>query len=765
VVGHLERGEKMNIIDRFYHWRAQRQVKKYFSGLRSTVGASLESGRQTGDRWERQFGWYDGVIKRSQLKSKDTMDSLRLIRDINPDASLAIWNFLRLSNQGHELECLKPTGSPDKQGLDYLNSLAKRVGGLYGGGADQLINVLNLTAYTQGAIALEVELNEELNDVVEFHAVDPSTLDFRKNNDTGEVELVQRQSNGTYKVLNREQVFYYPIDPDIGDPHGRSPILPILQIVFFQVEVLRDLKAVAHHQGHARFDISIMEEAILKNIPPGIAAQGEEAVRQFVMKYISDIEAMFKRLKPDDNFIHPDSVKVEMAGGTAGKSMDLTKIIDVINQQIVSALKQLPILLGRNEGSTETHGTIQWQIYVAGIESIQRGTKRLLERAYNLALQIQGRQSRARLTFNKLRTTDRYKEAQAEEVETRTKIVQVQQGWIDNNEAALEMVGHEAVSDPQPPSAPPTMARSRRMQVKKSIKTRSDDDEDEYVKELDTSYASDLAKLATQAAGAISRLLQQQLDHYLINLRNAPEVPSRMLVDIESIRSLKREEKPKPPKEFEEWVKTYVLKGQEEQLSLWNEEGLDWIEQAAQLAGEATLLELGFSKDFNSRDEQLIRWLTNRANDSAELIQGTTDYDVIMTLWDVAFDGKFTIVKFTDALKDSFAFSNGRATRIARTEVLNAGRAGQYYADAQSGIVIGKEWKSANQDRTRNGHRAANGQVVKFDEAFAVANGSGVKESLLFPGDHSLGATASNVIQCRCWYKRILQGEEDKVKG
>ncbi len=757
----------MNIIDRFNHWRAQRQVKKYFTGLRQSMGASLNPGKQADDRWEKQFGWYDGVIKRSQLKSKDVMDSLRLIRDINPDASLAIWNFLRLSNQGHELECLKPTGSLDKQGLDFLNSIAKRVGKLYGGGADQLINVLNLTGYTQGAIALEVELNEQLNQIVDFHAIDPSTLDFRKNEDTGEVELVQRQSNGSYKILNQDQVFYYPIDPDIGDPHGRSPIMPILQIVFFQVEVLRDLKAVAHHQGHARFDISIMEEAILKNIPPTIAAQGEQAVREFVMKYIADIEAAFKSLKPDDNFIHPDSVKVDMVGGTNGKSMDVTRIIDIINQQVVSALKQLPILLGRNEGSTETHGTIQWQIYVAGIESIQRGTKRLMERAYNLALQVEGRQSRARLTFNKLRTTDRLKEAQAEETETRTKILQVQQGWMDNNEAANDMVGHDAVGEPLMNTAPlPNQpGRSRRLQVKRDPQARSDSEEDEYVKELETSYASDLAKLTTEGANAFHRLLKSQLDQYLQNLRNAPEAPTRMLVDIEHLRSLNREDKPEPTPEFEEWVKSYILKDQEEQLSLWNEEGMDWLELAAILAGEATLLELETAIDFNSKDEQLLRWLTNRANESAELIQGVTDSDVINTLWDLAYDGKFTIVKFADALQDSFTFSKGRATRIARTEVINAGRAGQYYADGQSGIVIGKQWRSANQDRTRAGHRAANNQIVAINEPFYVANGSGQLEPLLFPGDSSLGASASNVIQCRCWYKRILQGEEDKMKG
>lgn len=754
------------MLDKFRGWRNERQVKKYFSSLRDSINSRLDSGKQTNDRWEKQFGWYDGIIKRDQLRSKNVMDSLRLIRDINPDSSLAIWNFLRLSNQGHELECLKPTGSPDKQGLDYLNSLAKRVGKLYGGGVDQLINVLNLTGYTQGALALEVELNEKLNDVVEFHVVDPSTLDFRKNKDTDEIELVQRQSNGTYKVLNQEQVFYFPIDPDIGDPHGRSPILPILQIVFFQVEVLRDIKAVAHHQGHARFDVSVAEEVIIKNIPPEIKAQGSQAIIEFANNFVSSVEEKFRSLKPDDNFFHPDFIKVDMVGGTNGKSMDVTKIIDVINQQVVSALKQLPILLGRNEGSTETHGTIQWQIYVAGIESIQRGTKRLLERAYNLALQVQGKQSRARLTFDKLRTTDRLKEAQAEEVETRTKVVHVQQGWIDNNEAANEMVGHDAVGEPQQVNTNPMISRSRRIQVKKSIKTRAEDDEDEYVKEVEASWAEDMAVLTTRAADDFYSLLLNEKELFLQRLRNAPEVPTRLLVEIENIRLMNdRGLIPEPLKEFVEWVKTNILKNPADRLKSLTDKLFGWISDAAFISGEKSLLELVAELEFNKEDERLLRWLTERADGSADLIKGFNDEEVIRVLWDVAYDGKFTIVKFAQALEEAYIFSQERATVIARTEVLNAARSGQFHGDIQSGIVIGKEWKSAKQDRTRNGHRAADGQIRSLEETFHVKNSNGVTEELLFPGDSSHGASASNVIQCRCWYKRILLGEEDKLKG
>lgn len=748
-------------MDNIKSWRAKRNIRKYLNNVRSAVSGQLVGGRETLDKWERQFQWYDGLIKRDHLRSKNVMESLRLIRDINPDASMAIWNFLRLSNQGHELECLKPTGTPDKQGLDYLNSLAGRIGKLYGGGADQLINVLNLTGYTQGAIALEVELNEQLNDVVDFHAIDPSTLDFQKDSETGEIQLVQKQLDGKYKVLNPNQVFYQPFDPDIGDPYGRSPILPILQIVFFQVEVLKDLKAVAHHQGHSRFDISVMEESILKNIPPQVAAQGEDAVRSFVSKYIGDIEKAFKQLKPDDNFFHTDSVKVDMTGGTQGKSMDATALINVINQQVVTSLKQLPILLGRNEGTTETHGSIQWQIYVAGIESIQRGVKRIMERAYNVALQVQGRQSTARLTFNKIRTTDRQAEATAAATETNTLIAQVNQGWIDNDDAAMQVVGHKAVSEPiYRLSAPaetgdeePDDSRGARLLKKKVPLTRARATEDEYVKGVEAQWASDIAKETSKATDDFHGFLQEEMDIIVENLKNAPEMPTRLLVGMYS-----RSDINEPIKAFIDWVKKYILKSKDRKES-WVDKLLDWLKRISIKTGEITLAELTTDIEFNDKDEKLLRALQERSLRQAELIQGVTDEDVIKTLWDVVMDEKYTIQKATAALQESFAFSKSRAQTIARTEILGAARTGQFYGDVQSGMVIGKTWRSAHDSKTRDAHAVADGQTVKFDQTFIVGG-----EELMFPGDTSHGASAKNIIQCRCFYTRILKGEEDKLE-
>ncbi|MEP9408557.1 phage minor head protein [Peribacillus frigoritolerans] len=760
----------MGFLDRFFkktekdlQGLVHRQVNAAFNKVRSTR-------RQTLDTSAPSLFWYEGIISKGEFRSKTVMQNLKMIRDMNPDASMAVWNFLRLANNSHELEAVGPNGKPEKASTDLINSLAQRVGAIYGGGTDQLINVLLLTALTQGAVALEVELNEDLTDVVDFHAVDPSKLDYRRDKETGELELVQKQADGSYKVLNQEQVFYRPIDPDVDDPYGRSPILPVLQVVFFQMEILRDLKRAVHHQGWQRFDITVVEEAIMNNLPDEIKMAGPDEVSRYVSSYIQDIQDQMSHLEPDDDFFHTDSVQISTAGGGNNRgSMDVTGVIEVINQQVVTSLKQLPILLGRNDGTTETHGTVQWQIYVSGIESLQRAIKRLLERAYNVALDIYGKPRRAKLTFNSLRVNDRLKEAQAEEVETRVKISQYNQGWIDNDEAANEMVGHNAVDEPKQQQVPvnpnPPIeetakeSRIRNMPEKKFQGNREDDEVvDEFVSEIDESWADEVAGKTSRAAARFYRFLKDQRKEYISRLPDADEVPTRVLADVFSLRSIMdRKEIPEPTNEFEEWVRNYILYDSSTYRIMLEGITYELSEEMMLLTGESTFIDLDVDTDFNMQDGQLLRWLEKRSSREAELIQGVSDDKVIMNLWDLVYEGQYSIDKAAESLMNEFAFSENRARTIARTEIITAGRSGQYFADVQSGMVIGKKWMAAQQERTRDAHREADGQVVAIDEPFIVDG-----EELMFPGDNSRGASGKNCINCRCWYKRILEGEAMK---
>ncbi len=86
-----------------------------------------------------------------------------------------------------------------------------------------------------------------------------------------------------------------------------------------------------------------------------------------------------------------------------------------------------------------------------------------------------------------------------------------------------------------------------------------------------------------------------------------------------------------------------------------------------------------------------------------------------------------------------------RAARTAITEAENAGRQAAADELASKGAVLKKRWIATHDSRTRHAHREADGQIVANDEPFIVGG-----ESLMFPGDGSMGASGWNLYNCRC---------------
>lgn len=106
---------------------------------------------------------------------------------------------------------------------------------------------------------------------------------------------------------------------------------------------------------------------------------------------------------------------------------------------------------------------------------------------------------------------------------------------------------------------------------------------------------------------------------------------------------------------------------------------------------------------------------------------------------------------------DSDRWEN-RATVVARTEAisaLNAGRMDAFRAAAEEepDIVFEKIWIATEDARTRPAHREADGQRVPLEEPFSVGG-----FDMMFPGDPT--APANLVIQCRCSFVLVEQGEE-----
>jgi len=90
------------------------------------------------------------------------------------------------------------------------------------------------------------------------------------------------------------------------------------------------------------------------------------------------------------------------------------------------------------------------------------------------------------------------------------------------------------------------------------------------------------------------------------------------------------------------------------------------------------------------------------------------------------------------------------AARIAATEVGRAANFGLMEGYRQSEIVKKKEWLAAF--NARPAHANASGQVRPLGRTFNVGG-----QKLMYPGDQTHGASAWNVINCRCVVNAVFE--------
>ena len=417
--------------------------------------------------------------KRSSSRSRSLFAMLSDIRDFNPDVSKAVENIITLGNPGYKLhvytarQANDPNAEPqeDVEGLRLVQQFGTRIFSEYSGasdfvafagrdsdfpGLDFMIAMTLLNLFTFGAAACEVELTESLDDIVDVYPVDPGLIDFWVEPETNRLVpgiLIQ----GPFVPLDGVRFRYVAKDPSTNYPAGRSPLLPALDTVFFLQQFWQDLQAIVHMTNTARLDVKLVAETLaetIKQLYPQLDQPGQEAEKQaFIDGYMADLEDTINNLQPDDAFIHQDAVEVQFVG-PAGTMIPIDKIFAAIDMQLVSATKQLPLLLGRNEGSTSTHATVQWQVYVENLKSYQRLAKTLAIWALNLYLRVIGRNSYAVIEFNEHKTSDEFLDAQTFNLNAVTWGEIVDRGWADQNEASNELLGHDATGTPKPVTAP-----------------------------------------------------------------------------------------------------------------------------------------------------------------------------------------------------------------------------------------------------------------------------------------------------------------------
>lgn len=160
------------------------------------------------------------------------------------------------------------------------------------------------------------------------------------------------------------------------------------------------------------------------------------------------------------------------------------------------------------------------------------------------------------------------------------------------------------------------------------------------------------------------------------------------------------------------------------------------------------------------------QWIDTQTASQVTLIQDTTKQKLKKIVKDGVADG-LSSIQIARKIRDKKQFSFYRAKVIARTETHNAAIFGQDKSidvvSRTNKIEFWREWINAGDLRVRGkgkdkfNHIIANGQKRKQGKAFLVSS-----ERLMHPGDSLLGASAGNIVLCRCvlGYKMIRKRKQ-----
>lgn len=378
-----------------------------------------------------------------------------MLADLSPELSRAIWDVERLCNPGWEYRIYN-LGDDDVinvEGKAHVDNFFERLRKEYGS-VDIVLGRFFMGAYLRGGFCAELVLDGEARDSIDLVAPDPYSVRFRKRIDPLRKEVWQPgQWQGTeFKPLDIPTFKYLPVDPAPASPYGRPLAAPALFTLIFLLALLHDVRRVVMQQGYKRMDIVLNSQMAEDSF--NFDSQGFANVGAYMRGAIDAVREAYRRLKPDDAFIHTDLFTLNPPAGTIDSDSisAIAQIIEKLEKMAARALKSTSLIMESGANPNENDSNRRWEIHAAGIKSLQHLCENMLESLLLVSLQAVGIQARVQFRFSELRASEMLRDEQTRQMRLQNNVGEYQAGFVSQNEASNNQVGHDA--DEQEPRAP-----------------------------------------------------------------------------------------------------------------------------------------------------------------------------------------------------------------------------------------------------------------------------------------------------------------------
>lgn len=390
-------------------------------------------------------GFHIQTVESYRYTDADTL--LKQLSKMDPDVSAGIWNFLRLLDSGFRAIALDKNLEPSAKFQTKLDQMIFRMSGKYDYknwdalrlNISQVANQLAKYILLRGGAGLEVVLGKDKR-LYKMIVIDPITVSFKQPSKGVFVPFQKNSLNDEEISLAIPTFFWGILDPDADSPYETPPFLPALQAVLFNMSVMQDLQRIVKRVAFPRLTIKIIEATLRKYAPAHI--QFDEALMaNWMNEQRASIGNALSNLAPEDAAVFFDSIDVNTLETKNNATVDYKPLIQVIDQRVITGLKSLPTILGRQFSSSQTLSGVEALLYAKSVKCVQDVVISILEKAITLSMQLEGIKGYAKCKYGEVSLRP------AAELETFLQLKQnrtlknLSLGFITDEQAAEELTG------------------------------------------------------------------------------------------------------------------------------------------------------------------------------------------------------------------------------------------------------------------------------------------------------------------------------------
>jgi hypothetical protein len=359
------------------------------------AGIFASQGGKSELRWRRPVP-FAGAHGRKSIsflsgESKESAFHVKLYRfmaDSIPLINSVLWTWSRLAAAPGEFRILrKEKPIIGHEAVEVIDALFRRVcKSNFGhtGSHDDLLPPFFHSLFMDGAVVGKLELEADLSGISTFRFFDLSRCEVALS-PTGEVTLRVSSETGE-QVFRGQDLFYYALNADLANPHGRSVLKAIPFVSYVEQQLVDDMRKTTHNAGYHRLHVKIKP-------PERREGESDETYVDRANGYFDSSVAMIRDIEPDDNPVTWDDVAIEYIGppGSGGvKTGNWYLSHRAMIEEICSGTHLAPFLLGYSYNATTNWAQFKYDLVMRQVRSVQNGAIAFLDWLANIELALKG---------------------------------------------------------------------------------------------------------------------------------------------------------------------------------------------------------------------------------------------------------------------------------------------------------------------------------------------------------------------------------------